>query len=215
MKRKVVAIGAAALAVTGGGAAVAATSLVDPEQESEAVIDDAASQLGVQPSELTDALEQALLKRVDAALAAGRITQAQANELRQRIQSGDYPLIGPVLGHRGGPGHGFGHVEAAATYLGLTEAELRSQLEGGKTMADVAKAQGKTVDGLVAALVADEKKELDAAVAAGRLTQAQANAMLADAKSRFTDMVNGTFPDHGPRGFRGTPPADDASTPDA
>jgi hypothetical protein len=215
MKRKVVAIGAAALAVTGGGAAVAATSLVDPEQESEAVIDDAASQLGVQPSELTDALEQALLKRVDAALAAGRITQAQANELRQRIQSGDYPLIGPVLGHRGGPGHGFGHVEAAATYLGLTEAELRSQLEGGKTMADVAKAQGKTVDGLVAALVADEKKELDAAVAAGRLTQAQANAMLADAKSRFTDIVNGTFPDHGPRGFRGTPPADDASTPDA
>jgi hypothetical protein len=215
MKRKVVAIGAAALAVTGGGAAVAATSLVDPEQESEAVIDDAASQLGVQPSELSDALEQALLKRVDAALAAGRITQAQANELRQRIQSGDYPLIGPVLGHRGGPGHGFGHVEAAATYLGLTEAELRSQLEGGKTMADVAKAQGKTVDGLVAALVADEKKELDAAVAAGRLTQAQANAMLADAKSRFTDMVNGTFPDHGPRGFRGTPPADDASTPDA
>jgi hypothetical protein len=164
---------------------------------------------------LTDALEQALLKRVDAALAAGRITQAQANELRQRIQSGDYPLIGPVLGHRGGPGHGFGHVEAAATYLGLTEAELRSQLEGGKTMADVAKAQGKTVDGLVAALVADEKKELDAAVAAGRLTQAQANAMLADAKSRFTDIVNGTFPDHGPRGFRGTPPADDASTPDA
>ena len=63
-------------------------------------------------------------------------------------------------------------------------------------MADVAKAQSKTVDGLVAALVADEKKELDAAVAAGD-SHAQADAMLADAKSRFTDMVNGTFPDHG------------------
>jgi hypothetical protein len=215
MKRKVVAAGAAALAVAGGGAAVAATSLVDPEQESKAVIDDAASQLGVQPSELSDALERALLKRVDAALAAGRITQAQADELEQRIQSGDYPLIGPVLGHRDGPGHGFGHFDAAAAYLGLTEAELRTQLEDGKTMADVARAQGKTVDGLVAAFVADEKKELDAAVAAGRLTQAQANAMLADAKSRFTDMVNGTFPDHGPRGFRGAPPAEDASTTDA
>jgi hypothetical protein len=215
MKRKVVAVGAAALAVAGGGAAVAATSVVDQEQESKAVIDDAASQLGVEPSELSDAIEQAILKRVDAALAAGRITQAQADELEQRIQSGDYPLIGPVLGHRGEPGHGFGHLEAAATYLGLTEAELRTQLEDGKTMADVAKAQGKTVDGLVSALVADEKKELDAAVAAGRLTQAQANAMLADAKSRFTDMVNGTFPDHGLRGFRGVPRADDASTTDA
>ena len=215
MKRKVVAVGAAALAVAGGGAAVAATSLVDPEQESKAVIDDAASQLGVQPSELSDALEQALLKRVDAALAAGRITQAQADELKQRIQSGDYPLIGSVLGHRGGPGHGFGHLDAAASYLGLTEAELRTQLESGKTMADVAKAQGKTVEGLVAALVADEKKELDEAVAAGRLTQAQADAMLADAKSRFTDMVNGTFPDHGPRGFPGAPTQDDAGTTDA
>jgi hypothetical protein len=215
MKRKVVAVGAAALAVAGGGAAFAATSLVDPEQESKAVIDDAAAQLGVQPSELSDALEQALSKRVDAALAAGRITQAQADELKQRIQSGDYPLIGPVLGHRGGPGHGFGHLEAAAAYLGVTAAELRTQLESGKTMADVAKAQSKTVDGLVAALVADEKKELDAAVAAGRITQAQADAMLADAKSRFTDMVNGTFPDHGPRGFRGAPPQDDAGTTDA
>jgi hypothetical protein len=215
MKRKVVAVSAAALAVAGGGAAVAATTLVDPEQESKAVIDDAASQLGVQPSELSDALETALLKRVDAALAAGRITQAQADELKQRIRSGDYPLIGPMFGHRGGPGHGFGHVEAAAAYLGLTETGLRTQLESGKTMADVAKAQGKTVDGLVAALVADEKKELDEAVAAGRLTQAQADAMLADAKSRFTDMVNGTFPDHGPRGFRGAPPPDDASTTDA
>ena len=215
MKRKVVAVGAAALAVAGGGAAVAATSLVDPEQESKAVIDDAASQLGVQPSELSDALEQALLKRVDAALAAGRITQAQADELKQRIQSGDYPLIGPVLGHRGVPGHGFGHLDAAASYLGLTEAELQTQLQSGQTMADVAKAQGKTVDGLVAALVADEKQELDEAVAAGRLTQAQADAMLAGAKSRFTDMVNGTFPDHGPHGFRGAPPQDDAGTADA
>lgn len=215
MKRKVVAAGAAALAVAGGGAAVAATSLVDPEQENKAVIDDAAAQLGVQPNELSNALEQALLKRVDAALAAGRITQAQADELKQRIQSGDYPLVGPMFGHHGGPGHGFGHLEAAAAYLGLTEAELRTQLESGKTMADVAKAQGKTVDGLVSALVADEKKELDEAVAAGRLTQAQADAKLADAKSRFTDMVNGTLPDHGLRGFRGAPPQDDAGTTDA
>jgi hypothetical protein len=215
VKRKVVAAGAAALAVAGGGAAVAATSLVDPEQESKAVIDDAAAQLGVQPNELSNALEQALLKRVDAALAAGRITQAHADELKQRIQSGDYPLVGPMFGHRGGPGHGFGHLEAAAAYVGLTEAELRTQLEGGKTMADVAKAQGKTVEGLVSALVADEKKELDNAVAAGRLTQAQADAMLADAKSRFTDLVNGTLPEHGLRGFRGAPPPDDASTTDA
>ena len=215
MKRKVVAVGAAALAVAGGGAAVAATSLGDPQQESKAVIDDAAAQLGVQPTELSDALQQALLKRVDAALAAGRITEAQADELKQRIQSQEVPLLGPLFGHRGGPGHGFGHFEAAAAYLGLTAEQLRARLEDGKTLADLAKAQGKTVDGLVSALVADEKKELDAAVAAGRLTQAQADARLAEARGRFTDMVNGTLPDHGPRGFRGAPPSEDSSTTDA
>jgi hypothetical protein len=215
VKKKVVAIGAAALAVAGGGAAALAATSGDPQQESKAVIDDAAKQLGVQPTELSDALKQALLNRVDAALAAGRITQAQADELKQRIQSEEYPLLGPVLGRHGGPGHGFGHFEAAASYLGLTGAELRAQLESGKTMADVAKAQGKSVDGLVSALVADEKKELDAAVADGRLTQAQADAMLAESKARFTDMVNGAFPDHGPRSFRGGPPTEDSATTDA
>ena len=46
-----------------------------------------------------------------------------------------------------------------ATFLGLTESELQAQLAGGKTLADVARARGKTVDGLFSALVADEKKE--------------------------------------------------------
>ena len=36
---------------------------------------------------------------------------------------------------------------AAATYLGLTEAELRTELQAGKTLAQVAKAKDKSVDG--------------------------------------------------------------------
>jgi hypothetical protein len=89
----------------------------------------------------------------------------------------------------------------------LSETELQTQLADGKTLADVAEAQGKTVDGLVAALVADETKEVDAAVAASRLTQAQADEMLANAEPRFTDLVNGTLPARGPRGFGGARPA--------
>src|SRR5215218_5312034 len=183
MKRKLVAAGIAVLAVAGGGAAVAATGSGTPQEESKAVVDDAAKQLGIDPTKLSDALKKALENRVDAAVAAGSITQAEGDALKARIESDDYPLLGgPGFGHHGGPGgHGFGHLAAAATYLGLSETELRTQLDAGKTLADVAKAQGKTVDGLVAALVADEKKELDAAVSAGRLTQAQADEMLAGA----------------------------------
>jgi len=214
MRRKIVAVGVAALAVAGAGAAVAATGFGTPQEESKAVIDDAAEQLGVDSTELSDALKQAFENRIDAAVAAGSITEAEGDAMKQRIESEDYPLLGgPGFGHHGGP-HGFGHLAAAATYLGLSETDLRTQLDGGKTLADVAKAEGKTVDGLVSALIADEKKELDAAVSAGRLTQAQADEMLANAKQRFTDLVNGVRPERGPRGF-GPPPFSSSDSSDA
>ena len=79
-----------------------------------------------------------------------------------------------------------------------------AQLESGKTLAQVATAQGKTVDGLIAALKADAKQKLDDAVKAGRLTQAQENQILADLDQRITGFVNGTLQHHG-RGFEGRP----------
>ena len=209
LKPKVIAGTVAGLAVAGGGAAYAATQLGSPQQENQAVLNDAAKQLGIQPSALSAALKKALENRVDEAVAAGRLTKAQGNELKQRIESGDVPLFG-------GPGHGFGHhagpfggLDAAASYLGLTDTQLRTQLESGKSLADVAKAQGKTVDGLVQALVDAAKKRIDAAVTAGRLTQTQADSILADLKSRVTDFVNGAAPRFGlHHGFReGAPPA--------
>ena len=98
------------------------------------------------------------------------------------------------------PGFGFAHhhgLDAAATYLGLTQEQLRTQLESGKTLAQVAQAQGKSVDGLVDALVADFKAKLDAAVKAGRVTQADADQALKDVRARITARVNGQGPDGG------------------
>src|SRR3954471_6747759 len=154
MRRKLIATGVAVLAVAGGGAAaVAATGNGTPQQESQAAIAAAATQLGVSSAKLSDALKTALENRVDAAVTAGTITQAQGDALKARIAADDYPVLGGIMGHGDGPGHGFGgHLTAAATYLGLSETELRTQLSGGKTLAAVATAQGKTADGLVAAL---------------------------------------------------------------
>src|SRR5438309_2108616 len=120
MKRKVFAGTAAALALGGAGAGVAATQLGSSSgDESKAVVSDAAKRLGVQPSALSDALKKALEDRVDAAVTAGRLTKAQGDELKQRIESGDFPLLA-------GPGLGFGvehfrpaGLPAAASYLGL------------------------------------------------------------------------------------------------
>lgn len=188
------------MAVAGGGAAIAATQL-SPAEENKAIVGDAAKQLGVDPTKLNDALKRALENRIDARVKDGRLTEAQAAQLKARIEAGDMPLFGSPRGGRHG-GSGFGHhLDAAATFLGITSAALRTQLETGKTLADVAKAQSKTVDGLVAALVADEKKELDAAVAAGRLTAAQRDRVLTGVEARVRAMVAGERPARGPKGF--------------
>ena len=209
-KRRIVAGAAVGLAVAGGGAAIAATQLGSPGAESQAVVNDAAKQLGIQPSRLSDALKKALENRVDAAVAAGRLTKGQGDALKARIESGEIPLFGGLHGGHGGFGHPFGDLDAAASYLGLTEAELRSQLESGKTLAQVAKDRGKSVEGLVQALVDAARKRLDDAVAAGRLTQSQEQSILSDLKQRVTDLVDGTGgpppPRFGFRRFDGPPP---------
>jgi hypothetical protein len=196
MKRKVAAGAVALVAVAGGGAAIAATQL-SPKQENQAVLNDAASQLGVSPGELSAAIKSALEKRIEAAVAAGRITEAQGAEMKQRLESGDVPLFGFGPGPGGFEHHEmFGGLDPAADYLRLSEDELHTQLESGKSLADVAKAQGKSVDGLVNALVADAKKHLDEEVSEGHLTQAQADQMLSRLEDGIRAMVSHTLP-HG------------------
>lgn len=206
--RRTVIAGAGAVLAVGGGAAFAASS-GDPSAESKAVVNDAAKQLGVDPAKLSDALKQALENRVDEAVQAGRLSEAQGKELKARIQADEFPLFaGRGLGPGGHHGHGFGHLDAAAAHLGVTEEELRTSLSDGKTLAQVAEDKGKSVDGLVSALVAAETKELDAAVAAGRLTKAQRDERVAGLKERITALVNGERPaggrdSRGEHGFGG------------
>src|ERR671934_1417886 len=113
-KWKLAAAATAGLAIAGGGAALAADKLSSSDNESQAVIDDAAQRLNVTPSALSDALKQALEDRVDAAVAAGRITKAEGDELKQRIESSDVPLF---FGHPRFEHHFFGELTTAASYL--------------------------------------------------------------------------------------------------
>jgi hypothetical protein len=185
-----IAVGGAALAATvGAGGAIAATQL-DPKQESQAVVEDAAEQLGVEPSELSEALKDALANRVDEAVEAGQLTEEQGAELKERIESGDVPLLGlggPGFGHRV---HHVGDLDAAASYLGMTEASLMAAIEDGKTLAEIAEDRGKSVEGLVNALVEDAEAELQAAVDAERLTDAQRDSIVSGLKERITHLVN-------------------------
>ena len=207
---------AAVLSVLVVGTAVAATRALTPSQERQAVINDAARQLGVEPQALTNALKQALKNRVDAAVRDGRLTQEQANRMKERIDAGDVPFFGLGPGPRFRDHHrDFGpfprKLEAAARYLGMTQAELRRALEGGKTLAQVARDRSKSVGGLVDALVAAAEQKLDQAVENGRLTEAEKTEMLSGLRERITDVVNGRprppFDRHGRFEFRGERPA--------
>jgi len=195
LKPKIIAGAVAGLALAGGGAAVAATQLSSPKEENQAVLSDAAKQLGVTPNALSAALKKALENQVDHAVAVGRLTKEQGAELKKRIETGDVPLLGVPLGPRSFPPFGppefdiFGRLDAAASYLGLTETQLESQLNDGNTLEQIGKARGKSTDGLVDALYTAEKKKLDDTVAAGRLTKPQEKAILADLRARLRDLV--------------------------
>lgn len=120
---------------------------------------------------------------------------------------------GPMQGGFGFRGARGGGLEAAATYLGISTSQLFSDIQSGKSLADIAKAtDGKTVQGLIDAMVAAEKKQLDDAVTNGMLTQDQADQMQANIESRVTAMVNGQF-GFGRRGGFGPPGRQDGNTP--
>jgi hypothetical protein len=205
-KLKIAGVLVAVAVVAGGGAAIAATKVWSPPEESQAVIDDAAKQLGVTPAQLSDALKQALENRVDEAVAGGRLTKAQGDELKKRIESSDVPFPFGFFGphHRlesfgfYGP---FANFATVASYLGLTPGQLRTKLGQGKSLAQIAKDEGKPVDGLVQALVKAADDRIDAAVAGGKITKSEADEIKADVKDRITDLVNGTFERH-PFGFK-------------
>lgn len=211
--QKIAVGGVALLAVSGAGAAVAATQLRSPKAESQAIVNDVAGQLGVTPERLTNAFKTAMKNRIDRAVKDGRLTQAEANRLKAEIDRQSVPMFGPGFGHHRDFEFRHAHkLQTAAKYLGVTEAQLRSALEDGKTLAQVAKDKGKSVDGLVNALLGDARSRLDQQVEEGNLTRAEADEMLSGLRERITDMVNGRMPPH-PRfghrfGFRGPPDGD-------
>jgi hypothetical protein len=207
----------AVAALVGGGAAVAATKLPDPGTESKALIDDAAGRLNVSPTALTDALKKAVEDRVDAAVQAGNLTKAQGDALKQKIDAITYPNfnLGGVLpglgrgrlpvvpgarpmmpGMPGMPGiRGLGGVfgaglGAATDYLQITQAQLRTELASGKSLAEIATAHGKTADGLVTALTTAAKKQIEAAVTSGKLSRAQADSLETRLQQGVTMLVN-------------------------
>jgi len=158
-----------------------------------------ATKLGLSVTDLKADVIQAQKDTLAQAVTAGTLTQAQADAIEQRL--GTEPQLAPFLGgFRGGPGgpgsHGNGapqngapgmrggfignldQLSAVATALKLKPADLSAQLQSGKTLADIAKAQNVDETIVKQAIVDAAKAQIQREVEYGVLTQAQADQRL-------------------------------------
>ncbi|CAM3095697.1 hypothetical protein PALU110988_00970 [Paenibacillus lupini] len=97
-------------------------------------------------------------------------------------------------GREGRRGRGFGHtLDAAATALNMTEDELKTELQAGKTIADLAEEKGISEDTVTAALETAINAEIDQAVTDGKLTANEAATKKEETAAQAQSIVNGEF----------------------
>jgi len=212
--RRIAALALSGALVAGGtGAAIAAVSKDERKAAEDAVLEDAAKRLNVTPDKLRDALAAAQDAQLDQAVKDGKLTQKQADMIKERRKQSGAVLGGPgalklrggKLGiHPGGPGPGFGYghgphgpglrmeiLDGLADALGTTQSKLREGLRDGKSIADIAKANGKSLDDVRKALKATAKTRLDKAVKDEDLTQKQADRLLDRVGEKIDALTSG------------------------
>ena len=187
-------IGASVLAGGAAGAAFMSPLGVSAQTESSTttVADTSVAQKPSAPVWVKTAL--------DGLVKDGTLTQAQRDTVESTLDAArpahrDGGPDGGAEGHGPGGRHGRGPgLEAASTALGMTADELRTELEGGSTIAKVAEAKSVDLQKVIDAIVADMSTHIDQGVTDGRMTQAEADARKADSVTRATAMVNGERP---------------------
>lgn len=133
----------------------------------------------------TDRIREAL----EALVTAGTITSEQADAVAVHLAE--------ALPHRGG--HFVGRAAAVATLeeaaaaIGIDVSDLRTALEDGQTIAEVASANGVDAQTVIDALVAAFNVKMDEAVANGRITAELAAEKKENAPERIAALVNGEF----------------------
>jgi hypothetical protein len=173
-----------------------------------------ATEKGVALQTIVDALIAEQKTLLQQAVTDGRLTQAQADtrlaELQTQLPTQLSTAFTPGMhgGGRGMPG-GFGvggSLSTIATTLGMTESDLQTALQGGKSVADVATEKEIDLAKVIDAIVAEQTTALQQAVTTGRLTQAQADQQLTILKANLPHLLSlkgGMGPGLGGPGGRG------------
>ncbi len=118
-------------------------------------------------------------------VAKGTITQAQADAIiaAAKAAKSAADAMRPTKPDRAE------QLALIASTIGIDTATVQSRLKAGESLATIA---GAKKDALIAALVADHTKRIDADVASGKITAAQATKMKAKLTEHVTEVVNST-----------------------
>ena len=188
-KRAVTVAVAGAVSLAGLGVLTAASPLgASAATDASSSTDSAAPTFGDRLSAIKEALKGLVTD--------GTITQAQADRVATTLNDADALHRGGPGGHGGHGGAGFHGgfaLDAAAEALGITAAELRTALGEGKTLAEIAEAEGIQTDALVDDLVAAATERIERAVTDERLTRERADELIADLPERIATAVEDGF----------------------
>jgi hypothetical protein len=164
----------------------------------DSTTDTAATDDGARPDPSTR-LQEVLQPLID----DGTITQAQADKVIAALGAA-HPMGGRDGGPMGGGPMGRGHrgpggligqgLDTVAETLGITTDEVRTALQSGQSLADLAVSKGKTAQDVIDAVVAEATTKINDKVTAGDMTQAQADQLIAGLTTGITAFVNGTPP---------------------
>jgi hypothetical protein len=179
---------ALAIGVAAVSAAPTPSTAASPSSKNYAqvFIDKLAGVLGRSPSQTATDLKSAELATIDQMVADGRITKAQGDAMKTRVQNGTG--LNPGIGSRlGGPAFGArgvlndvrtAEMNALAGTLKMSASDLQAQLRSGKTLSDLEKQQNVTDSAVQTVVHGAARGVLDKAVKAGTITQEQEDTLL-------------------------------------
>ena len=140
---------------------------------------------------LETAILNAFKAKVAKAVAAGKLDNARAQKLVAAAPAVIHRLVTHAPKARPAKANvRGGFLKVAADYLGLDRKALAQELRSGKSLAQVATAKNKSVDGLETAIFNAFKAKVDKAVAAGKLSNAVAQMVLQHAPALIERAVN-------------------------
>ena len=169
--------------------ASAETASVSQKAGASAVCNDflshLSSDLGKSQSQVNAAVQKAIGQTLADEVKNKDLTQAQADAIKQKMASQPPCALAGNLGKADAPGTSIGAytqqlISAAASALGISDAQLKTDLAGGMTLSQIAAAQNPPVTEAQfrTRLIANLTPLLDTAVTNKKLTSAQEQAII-------------------------------------